>query len=122
MTELDRAALRDALAGAFAPLIERGEVDLVPEEDGSALELQADAWTFHCDGWPLAVAWIALDTEPETDAQRRDALVSTFGHGELEAFRAADDATHAALAQALRASDDPLSLTLATLLDDPTPT
>lgn len=118
MAEIDRDQLQQALAHGFAALIARHEVDLVPEEEGTALELQGDAWTLHCDGWPLATAWIALDAEPDSEAQRRETLVSIFGHGELPAFQAADAATGHALATALRASNDALSLTLTGLISE----
>lgn len=118
MVALDRDRLEAALREGFAPLIARHEVDLVsaPAEDEAAIELQADAWTLHCDGWPLATAWLALDAEPESEDQRRETLVSMFGHGELPAFQATDALTGHALSAALRASGDALSLTLAELV------
>lgn len=118
MTELDRAQLEAALREGFGALIARHEVDLVPDEDSDALELQADAWSLHCDGWPLRSAWLAIDAEPESAERQREALASMFGHGELPAFQAADALTNHALTDALRASGDSLSLTLAELIGE----
>ena len=72
------------------------------------------------DGWPLATAWLALDAEPESAERQREALLSTFGHGELPAFQTTDALTNHALADALRASGDVLSVTLAALIGEPT--
>ena len=36
---------RTAAEAVFAELIDRGEVDVAPAEEGSGIEIRADSWT-----------------------------------------------------------------------------
>lgn len=112
--------LRDALRLAFASLIETGEIDLAipPDAVNDETEVQADDWTLHLEGWPIATAWIAIDQEPDSAAERRAALDATLDHRELAALRDADRRLEGALVARLRTSGDDLSALLADLLTE----
>lgn len=109
--------LVEALALAFAVLIDAGEVDLHAPPNGDETEVQADDWTLHLEGWPLTTAWIAIDQDPVSPAEQRAALLGTFGHRELAALRDADQRLEGKLLRCLRGSGDRLSVLLAELLD-----
>ncbi len=103
---------------AFATLIETGEIDIAtaPDIEAGETEVQADDWTLHLEGWPIAMAWIAIDHEPDP-AEHRAALDATLDHRELAAMRDADRHLEGALVARLRASGDELSSRLADVLD-----
>lgn len=109
--------LVEALALAFAVLIDSGEVDLLATPDSDETEVQADAWTLHVEGWPLTTAWIAIDQDPVSPAEQRAALFGMFGHRELAALHDADRRLEGKLLRCLRASGDQLSIRLTELLD-----
>ncbi len=115
--------LIDALYLAFAALIETGEIDITtpPDAGEDETEVQADDWTLHLEGWPIATAWIAIEQEPESAAAQQAALATTFGHRELAALRNADRRLEGALVARLRTSGDELSARLADLLAQPGP-
>lgn len=101
----------EALATAFVRLAEADEVD-VSGDDAAGIDVIADAWTFHAEGWPgPALAWLAHDDEP--DSYDDQTIQNLFPAAVLTAFSAADRTLAGALATALRASDDPLSSALA---------
>ena len=114
--------LHDVLQHAFAALIETGEIDIAtaPDTAGDEIEVQADDWTLHLEGWPVVMAWIAIDHEPDP-AEHRAALEATLDHRELAAMRDADGSLEGALVACLRASGDELSARLADLLAEPGP-
>ncbi|MBA2247209.1 MAG: hypothetical protein H0W23_03700, partial [Chloroflexia bacterium] len=85
------------------------------------IDVQADDWTLHLEGWPIATAWIAIEQEPESAAAQQAALATTFGHRELAALRNADRRLEGALVARLRTSGDELSARLADLLAQPGP-
>ena len=105
-----------ALRGAFAAALKSGEVDVVEDATAGEVEILADDWTLHLEGWPLTTAWFALDDDPVSPAEQRAALTAALSRGGLAALRDADTRLAGALTAALAASDDPLSATLASLL------
>lgn len=109
--------LADALQLAFAVLIEAGEIDLDAPPDADETEVQADDWTLHLEGWPIATAWIAIDQDPVLPTEQRAALEATLDHRELAALRDADRRLDGALLTCLRGSGDGLSVALAGLLE-----
>ncbi len=115
--------LIDALHLAFAALIETGEIDITtpPDAGEDETEVQADDWTLHLEGWPIATAWIAIDQEPESAVAQQAALATTFDHRELAALRDADRRLEGALVTHLRTSGDELSARLAEWLTEPGP-
>lgn len=108
--------LRGTIEAAFAGLIERGEIDVVPGEDGAGLELQADEWTLALDGDPPTAAFLAIDDEPASAEEMGQALEGVMEPDGLEALRSLDRALDGSLRAALQASGDMLSLELASLL------
>ena len=112
---------RDALQLAFAALIETGEINLAtpPDAGKDETEVQADDWTLHLEGWPITIAWIAVDQEPDSAAEQRAVLDATFDHRSREALRDADRRLEGALVARLRTSGDELSARLADLLAEP---
>lgn len=105
--------LVDALQDAFSELCEAGEIDVVTLEVSNEVEVQADAWTLQVTGWPVASAFIALDEEPVSLAERRHALDAAIDTRHLAALRHADAVLDGAIARGLEASGDPLSTLLA---------
>lgn len=103
-----------ALESAFAQLIEAGDIDVAADDNG-AIEVIADAWTFHAEGWPgPSLAWLAHDDEPKRhDAESLRAAVHPVA---LTALIEVNEALGGAFRQALIASEDPLSIGLAMAL------
>ena len=116
-------SLRAVLQHAFAALIETGEIDITtpPDAGEDETEVQADDWTLHLEGWPVVIAWIAIDHEPDSGAEQRSALEATLDHREQAALRDADRRLEGALVACLRASGDELSIRLADLLAETGP-
>ncbi|HVL24191.1 MAG TPA: hypothetical protein VM450_08900 [Thermomicrobiales bacterium] len=109
--------LKRALETHFAALVEKDEVDIVAVEDEDAVEVQTDTWTLYTQGWPLTTAWIALDDDAASPTERVQVLTVAVRPHQLAVLRALDAALTGALATALRASADPLSITLAGLIE-----
>ena len=113
---------RGAIRAIFAGLIERGEIDVAPAEEGSGLEIQADQWTLAIEGDPVTVAFLAVDDEPGDPASFGQALEAALEPDDLAALRELDHRWEGALRMALQESGDMLSMELATLLaEDPEP-
>jgi hypothetical protein len=112
----ERAPLLDALREAFTTSLTSGEVDVVEDAAAGEVEVIADDWTLHLEGWPLTAAWFALDDDPASPAEQRAALSAALSRGGLPALRDADDRLDGALTSALASSGDALSVTLTTLL------
>lgn len=106
------------LTVAFADLIERGDADVAVMPEADEFEVQGDDWTFHLEGWPLTVAWIALDESPSSQSERLAALDAALGPAERAALREADRRLQGALISALVDSGDGLSEALALVLGD----
>lgn len=120
MTSLDALEhpLVELLKIAFAGLIERGDADVVVIPESNDVEVQGDDWTLHLEGWPLGIAWIALDETPSSHAERVAALDAALGSPELAALRDADRQLDGTLTDALADSGDGLSQALVLVLDE----
>lgn len=118
MTGLDlpQHPLQEVLATSFSNLIESGLVDLVPDPETDVVELQADEWTLHIAGWPIQSAFVALDEDPPTTAERLSALNAALRPQDLGSLRDADERLEGALTEALVGSSDSLSVSLGQLL------
>lgn len=113
---------RTAAEAVFAELIDRGEVDVAPAEEGSGIEIRADSWTLAIDGDPMTVAFLAVDDEPGDPADLDQALKASLEPDDLAALRALDHRWDGTLRIALQQSGDILSMQLATLLaEEPDP-
>lgn len=107
-----------ALRGAFAAALKSGEVDVVDNTTAGEVEILADDWTLHLEGWPLTTAWFALDDDPISPAEQRATLAAALSRGGLAALRDADARLAGALTTALAASGDSLSISLVALLHE----
>lgn len=119
MTTLDAAQhpLVEVLEMAFAQLIEAGLVDVVAVDDEAReIEVQSDDWTLHCEQWPLAIAWIALDEGPISEREQIAALEAALGPRDVSAMLDADARLGGGLLAALELSGDTLSQRLAASL------
>ncbi|MGI8405568.1 MAG: hypothetical protein ACR2OE_12550 [Thermomicrobiales bacterium] len=118
MTGLDmpQHPLQELLATSFSNLIESGSVDLVPDPENDVVELQADEWTLHIAGWPIQLAFVALDEDPPIAAERLSMLNAALGPQDLGALQDADERLEGTLTKALLGSSDPLSVCLGQLL------
>ena len=114
--DVPRHELTELLEITFASLVEQGEVDVVSDLGLSEFEVQADEWTLHLEGWPLAAGFLVLDDEPTTDAERRNALDAALDSGYVAAMRQLNRSTDGALAAVLMDSGDPISELLVSLL------
>lgn len=106
------------LEPVFAALEEDGEVDLLALPDDAGFEVQADNWTLHLEGWPIATGFIALDEEPHSRADRLLALDAAIDLRHLAALRQANTLVGGDIARVLAASGDDVSLLLANALCD----
>lgn len=106
---------REALESAFATLVESGDIDVTPD-DTEGIDVIADAWTLHVEGWPgPALAWLAHDDESDRfDDQAIQALLPA---SVLTALADADRTLGGNLRTALRATDDDLSSALASAME-----
>jgi hypothetical protein len=112
----EREPLLAALRDAFTTSLTSGEVDVVEDAAAGEVEVIADDWTLHLEGWPLTAAWFALDDDPASPAEQRAALSAALSRGGLPALRDADARLDGALTSALASSGDALSVTLTMLL------
>lgn len=108
--------LMEVLRSGFGPLEEIGEVSLVAMPGDGEFEVQSDSWTLHLEGWPVAMAFIALDEEPVSLAERQAALDAALDPRHLSALRRTNDLLDSAIAAALEDSGDELSELLARVL------
>ena len=107
------------LEEAFAAQLENGEVDLVDLGQNQEFEIQADEWTLHLEGWPVTVAFIALDDEPSTVNERKSALDAALDNQSMAGLRQANRLLNDAIAAALEDSGDELSALLAVAIATP---
>ncbi|MGI8485194.1 MAG: hypothetical protein ACR2OU_13140 [Thermomicrobiales bacterium] len=114
--DLPQHPLQELFTISFSDLIESGVVDIVPDPENDVVELQADEWTLHVEGWPIQLAFIALDEDPPTASERMGVLNAALGPQDLGALRDADERLEGALTKALVGSNDPLSASLGQLL------
>jgi hypothetical protein len=111
--------LAAALRESFADRIAAHAVDIVPLDEEGEFEAQADEWTLYLRGWPLSVAWIALDDDASSPGEQRKLLATTLTARDLTALRSLNASSSDALINALTSSHDPISATLAALIADP---
>jgi hypothetical protein len=117
--EVPKHELTELLDAAFAALVELGDVDVVTDAAPAEFEVQADEWTLHLEGWPLTAGFLALDDEPTTENERRNALDAAIDGQYLAALRRLDRDLGGALSVVLAESGDALSLLLVPLLRVP---
>ena len=110
--------LKSLLEPVFSALEEDGEVDLLVVPDDSAFEVQADNWTLHLEGWPVAAGFVALDEEPHSHAERLLALDAAIDQRHLAALRRANTLLDGDIARVLVDSGDDLSILLAGALTE----
>lgn len=119
---MDNEDVTAALQDAFASLVEADEVDVEAGTEPGTVEVVAEAWTLHVEGWPdHSIAWLAIDEEPEDPKQIRAARAAAMRPEAIEALTRADAQTNSGIRAALVASDDPLSLDLAAALSTNSP-
>ena len=76
----ERTPILAALRAAFTTALTSGEVDVVENAAAGEVEVIADDWTLHLEGWPLTAAWFALDDDPASPAEQRAALSRRCAH------------------------------------------
>lgn len=101
------------LRAAFEAQLESGEVDLVVDLDLCEFDIQADDWTLHMEGWPMSLAFVALDDEPATEREREAALDAALDSQHMAALRDVNRHLDDGLRAALIESGDELSAGLA---------
>lgn len=109
--------LQAVLHQAFETLEDAGDVDVMVNLAALEFDIQADEWTLHLEGWPLTLAFVALDDEPVTLADRETALDAALESQHMAALREVNQALDNALAAALSDSGDGLSTLLAIALE-----
>lgn len=117
-TSLPLQRLHDQLAESFASQIASELVGVVLDPGKNTCEIQSDTWTLHVEGWPIDLAFVALDEDPATEADRVRALNDTLGHKAISSLKDADLHLEGALSTALHASKDAISISLGALLQD----
>jgi hypothetical protein len=118
MTSLESPShpLVEVLTEQFALLIEKGLVDVVFDESADTVEVQTDEWTLSLTGWPIRMAFVAIDAVTETDAEHRAGLAGALGPRDLAALTTANESVDDQIASQLRASGDGLSIILAGMI------
>ncbi|MGB3329096.1 MAG: hypothetical protein WBA46_09095 [Thermomicrobiales bacterium] len=111
-----QTALGLTCARVFGPRIDAEEIDVVELPDDGAVEIQADEWTLHLEGDPLALAFIAIEDEPDQAAAMDAALRIAITPDDLAGMAALNASLDGALVARLANSGDALSQALATLL------
>lgn len=101
------------LRSAFDAQLESGEVDLVVGLDLPEFAIQADEWTLHLEGWPIATGFVALDDEPATERERESALDAALDSQNMAALRDVNRQLDNGLFAILIDSADELSMVLA---------
>jgi hypothetical protein len=110
------AVLRESISARLKPI----EFDLTIDDATGEIQLITDGWTIGIEDVPeQPSAWLAIDAEPEHPNEFANALRDAFRPHELEALRTANATLNGLLAQALRASNDPLSTFFADTLTTP---
>ena len=116
---MDATTVEGLLRDAFADAIAADEVDVLTGEEPGVVEVAGEEWTLRLEGWPdRPVAWLALDDEPDAVEERRAAREAAIGDAFEAVLARVDRRLGGALAAALAASGDPLSLDLAAALVD----
>lgn len=115
MADHELGRLRAALASALGEALEADAFDLVEDAAGS-LDVMTDDWTLRVEGWSGGIAFVTIDDEPADTDELRQARQAAMPVAVEHALATADRELDGALAAALRASQDPLSLDLARAL------
>lgn len=103
-----------ALAAAFATLSAAGDVDVVGD-DADGIDVMADTWTIHIEGWPgPKIAWLALDDEPSDGDV--PSIPAALTPASLAAIAESDRMLDGKLVTALLAANDAVSAVLATVV------
>ena len=118
-TVIDHATALMAVRDGFDAMIEQGAVDILPDEgdDRTDIAIAGDTWTVYLTGWPgPRIAFLAIEDEPDDDATPAATEAAWRGavtDDVLPALLTVDNDLGGALTDALRASTDPLSVSLA---------
>jgi hypothetical protein len=110
--------LAAALHESFVARIAAGAVDIVPLDEDAEFEVQADAWTLYVKGWPLSTAWIALDDDASSPEEQRTLISAALDTRDLTALRTLNASLSGDLVTALTSSNDPISATLAAIIEE----
>jgi hypothetical protein len=109
---LDCATVAGAVADALKDVLGADGFDVLPDGTGAFVDIAADEWTLRIEGAPVTIAWLSIEDEPDDPirlpAARRVVMPATIDN----ALAVADACLGGALAAALGASGDPLSLDL----------
>ncbi len=104
------------LTDAFSDRIEIGEISVEALPGETSVELQGDDWTLHIEGWPIALAFVALDDEPATREECLKALQTSPGALVIGRVQQIDREHDGAISGALATIRDPASNVLSELL------
>ncbi|MCC6944724.1 MAG: hypothetical protein IT335_09105 [Thermomicrobiales bacterium] len=105
----------DALSDALREVLGADGFDLLPDDQG--MTIAADDWSLRIESDPQAVAWLAVDDEPDDASRYEEAIRETVGAGALGALSRANAAAGHALTALLTAANDPFGLALALMLE-----
>jgi hypothetical protein len=107
---LNRVAVQ--FTAVLKEVLDEEEFDVVLDSDGE-LNVSTDDWTVHLED---EIGWIAIDDEPDKEADYAAALKSVFPIDVLRAFNEVDQQSEGELIGALRAGNDPLTREFLSLL------
>ncbi|MBX3071423.1 MAG: hypothetical protein KF883_13040 [Thermomicrobiales bacterium] len=105
----------DALSDALREVLGADGFDLLPDDQG--MTIAADDWSLRIESGPRAVAWLAVDDEPDDASMFQEAIREIVGAGALGALWRANAAAGHALTALLTAANDPFGLALAAMLE-----
>jgi hypothetical protein len=117
---MDLQQLAVSFTSALKEVLEEDEFDVVLDSDGE-LNVSTDDWTIHVEDWPDGPAWIAIDEEPENEADYPAALSKVASPEILAALAKIDSQADGGLVNALVTGGDPFSQTLVKRLEDANP-
>ena len=111
---MDCVRVAEIVAEALKEVLGEDGFDVIPGPLGAFVDIAADEWTLRIDGQPVTAAWLSIEDEPDDPdllSAARRAVMSTAVD---DALADANALVGGALAAALTASRDPISLDLLT--------
>lgn len=107
----------EAIEEALSEALSEDDFDVTVDEGNSEATVEADEWTLQLTANAGELAgFLAIDDEPETEAEYAAAWRASLGPAVVAALAEADRQLNGALSAALAASGDPLSAAFAAAL------
>jgi hypothetical protein len=114
---VDLRAIAALVGGGLARVIDETDFDVLLDEASGILVVGTDDWTLNVEAGDAAMAFLAIDDEPDDPARLPEVLEAVLGNDVIAALARADAALEGELSQLLQVTGDPLSAALARALE-----